>query len=105
MASSRSQSATQSVSDAGVHDADEGDSAWAGGSVRSPSPTNTEVSVQPSASGNSGAGSRNFARQGAYQPGIQARVQTRIDREGRQQQEAQMASTRDESSDDEDWEL
>ncbi|KAJ9605477.1 hypothetical protein H2200_010134 [Cladophialophora chaetospira] len=85
---------------------DERDSAWAGGSVRSPSPTNTEVSVQRSTSSYSGAGpgSNAFARQGAWVAPATARVQTRLAREDRREAEAQGANNR-EDSDDEDWEM
>ncbi|OCT54217.1 hypothetical protein CLCR_00299 [Cladophialophora carrionii] len=100
------QSRAQSSNGDGIYLGEDRESAWGGMDVRSQSPTNTEVSGSRSTSSYSGRGSRNnFAKQGAYNPPIQARVQNQLEREERQRQEAQMASKQDSSDDDDDWEL
>ncbi|KIW63309.1 hypothetical protein PV04_10165 [Phialophora macrospora] len=101
------QSLAQSIDGDGIYLGHERQSAWGGVSVRSQSPTNTDVSAPRSTSSYSGRGSRsNFAKSGAYNPPIQARVQNQLEREERQRQEAQMASKQDSDDDDDDeWEL
>ena len=106
---SRLQSQSQSSNGDDIYVGNERSSAWGGQSVRSPSPTNTEVSVANTSSTYSGSGTKNtgFANLRAYQPPIQARVQNQLQREERQKQEAQMAGKQDDSdnSDGSDWEL
>ena len=106
-AGSRIYTQTQSVSADGIYISD-GRSNWGvSKSARPPSPTNTEASFSHSTSTYTGAASRNsFAKQGAYRTPIEAKVTTQMAREALQREEAQMASKRDESDDDDDeWEL
>lgn len=103
-------SQTQSVNGDGVYMPDDRASAWGefAESVRSPSPTKStstvsaprSVSVYSQASGNSG-----FHKQGAYRAPAQARVASIMHREEIQRQEAQLGSRRDDSDDDEEFEL
>jgi hypothetical protein len=103
------QSPAQSTDGDGIYLGHDGQSAWGCVSVRSQSPTNTEASAPRTTSSYSGSGRgsrNNFAKSGAYNPPIQARVQNQLEREERQRQEAQMASKEDSDDDDDDeWEL
>jgi hypothetical protein len=95
---SRSQSQVQSTNGDGIYIVSERGSTWGGESVRSPSPTNTEVSISKTVSHYSGSasGTRNgFAKQPAYRPPIRERIQNQVELENRQRRDAQMATNQD----------
>ncbi|EXJ70889.1 uncharacterized protein A1O5_05881 [Cladophialophora psammophila CBS 110553] len=112
--SSRSQSQVQSASASGIYIVGDRDSAWGGdeGSIRPPSPTETELSSTRSTSSRANSGyaksvSKNsFAKSPAYVAPAKARVMNQLEREERQRQEVQMGSRHGDSDDDDgEWEL
>jgi hypothetical protein len=105
VAASRTRAQTQSTFGPGIYQ-DDRESAWGGAtrSGRSPSPTDFEFSTARLPSSYARSGSNNFADISAYAPTVQTRVAKQMDREARNQRQADMTRVADEECDSDDGE-